>query len=110
MQQAEIDGKKYSDFTIKTKEIFNYIDPVTGEESKNQGIQIFTTDGTRIFSRLSGTGTVGATMRFYIEKYENDKSKFEVDVMEYLKDTFKLVEDIFEIKENFGDIKPSAIN
>ena len=49
-------------------------------------------------------------MRFYIEKFENDSSKFDIEVMDYLGEVFKLVETIFEIKENFGDIEPSAIN
>lgn len=110
MKAVDIDGGNFAGFTIKKKEVFNYVDPVSGEESKNQGIQIFTTDGTRIFARLSGTGTVGATIRFYIEKYEKDKSKFNVPVMDYLADVYKLVDEIFEISKNFGDIKPSAIN
>lgn len=110
MYHRDIDGESFGNFTVSKKEIFNYVDPVSGEESKNQGIQIFTTDGTRIFARLSGTGTVGATIRLYIEKFENDKSKFDIPVIDYLADVFKLVDEIFEIKQNFGDIKPSAIN
>ncbi len=63
-----------------------------------------------MFFRLSGTGTVGATIRLYIEKFEDDKSKFSMDTIEYLKDVFGLVDEILEIKQVFGDIKPSAIN
>ncbi len=110
MKIVEINGKKFGNFEIAKKEIFDYVDPVNGEVSKNQGIQIFTTDGVRIFFRLSGTGTVGATMRLYIEKYENDISKFSLSAKEYLKDVYILVDEILGIKDAFGDIKPSAIN
>ena len=110
MKQVNIDNNKYGNFEIKKKEIFNYIDPVSNEESKNQGIHIFTKDNIRIFFRLSGTGTVGATLRLYIEKYETDKNKFNLSAIEYLKDVYKLVEDILELKQRFGDIKPTAIN
>ncbi len=110
MQSIDLNGKVFGDFTIKSKEVFNYVDPVSGEVSNNQGIQIFTNDGTRIFFRLSGTGTIGATLRLYIEKYESNPEKFDIPVLEYLKDVFLLVDEIFEIHQNFGDIKPSAIN
>jgi phosphoglucomutase len=45
--------------------------------SKNQGIRIGFTDGSRIVYRLSGTGTKGATLRVYLESYEPDASKHE---------------------------------
>ena len=110
MKTVQIDGKKYGDFVIKNKTVFDYVDPVNGEISKAQGVQILTEDNVRIFFRLSGTGTVGATIRLYIEKYENDSSKFVLSAREYLKNIYALVDEILGIKEMFGDIKPSAIN
>ncbi|MDR2098596.1 MAG: alpha-D-glucose phosphate-specific phosphoglucomutase [Rickettsiales bacterium] len=108
---ADVAGKRYGGFAIKSKEIFDYTDPATGAVSKDQGVEIFTADGVRIFFRLSGTGTVGATLRFYIEKFEGDKSKFGMSGQEYLKDVYVLVEEIFKLKETFGaDIRPSAVN
>jgi phosphoglucomutase len=108
---AKIDGARYGGFTVKSKEIFNYTDPATGAVSKDQGIEIKTLDGVRIFFRLSGTGTVGATLRLYVEKYESDKSKFGMSGMEYMKDVYALVEDILKLKETFGPgIRPTAIN
>ncbi len=52
---------------------FEYIDPVDGSISKNQGIRLIMEDGSRIIYRLSGTGSKGATIRMYVEKYENEK-------------------------------------
>ncbi len=47
--------------------IFDYVDPVDGSVSKNQGIIFTFADGSRIIFRLSGTGSVGATIRIYFE-------------------------------------------
>src|SRR5436190_10997789 len=49
---------------------FEYKDPVDGSISRHQGIYIKFQKGSRIVVRLSGTGSEGATIRLYIEKYE----------------------------------------
>ena len=49
---------------------FEYKDPVDGSISRHQGIYIKFQEGSRIVVRLSGTGSEGATIRLYIEKYE----------------------------------------
>lgn len=49
---------------------FEYKDPVDGSISRHQGIYVKFQDGSRIIVRLSGTGSEGATIRLYIEKYE----------------------------------------
>jgi len=48
---------------------FNYIDPVDGSTATGQGLRFLFSDGSRVVFRLSGTGSVGATIRVYIEKY-----------------------------------------
>lgn len=110
MITCDLTNKEYDNFKILSKEIFNYTDPITSETATNQGIEIMTYDKIRIFFRLSGTGTKGATLRFYIEKYENDRAKYSMQAKEYLRDIYILVENIFKLKEYFGDIKPTAIN
>ena len=54
---------------------FEYHDPVDDSVSSHQGIRIYTEDGARIIFRLSGTGSSGATIRMYMEKYETDPEK-----------------------------------
>ncbi|KAI9082149.1 hypothetical protein K1719_035889 [Acacia pycnantha] len=54
---------------------FEYKDPVDGSISSHQGIRYLFEDGSRLIFRLSGTGSVGATIRLYIEQYEKDSSK-----------------------------------
>ena len=51
---------------------FAYTDPVDGSVSTRQGLRIGFEDGSRIVFRLSGTGTEGATLRVYLERYEPD--------------------------------------
>jgi phosphoglucomutase len=48
---------------------FSYTDPVDGSVSTNQGIRCLFEGGARAVFRLSGTGSVGATIRLYVEKY-----------------------------------------
>ncbi len=49
--------------------VFEYTDPVDGSVSKNQGWRFILADGSRFVFRLSGTGSVGATIRLYLERY-----------------------------------------
>src|SRR5579872_6249088 len=62
-------GASYGALTIKTADDFAYHDPVDGSDTQKQGVRILFEDGSRIVYRLSGTGTVGATLRVYLERY-----------------------------------------
>ena len=57
---------------IKIAQEFNYHDPVEQQSSKNHGIKIILANDVRIIYRLSGTGTVGATLRIYIDMVTKD--------------------------------------
>jgi phosphoglucomutase len=54
---------------IDRADSFTYRDPVDGNESAAQGLRIFLADSSRMVFRLSGTGTEGATLRIYLERY-----------------------------------------
>lgn len=56
-------------FVIDTADEFTYKDPVDGSVAEHQGVRFLGRDGSRIVFRLSGTGSSGATIRMYIEKY-----------------------------------------
>jgi len=62
---------------------FSYKDPVDHSVSANQGYIFKWADGSRFVFRLSGTGSSGATIRIYLEKYSKDVS---LNVEEALKD------------------------
>lgn len=65
-------GIRFGDFEITTADDFAYIDPIDGSTSAHQGIRVGFANGARIVYRLSGTGTEGATLRVYLERYEPD--------------------------------------
>ena len=44
--------------------------------------RIVFTDGSRIIFRLSGTGSAGATIRVYLEKYEKPSGNLELSQFE----------------------------
>ena len=48
---------------------FDYLDPVDQSLTQAQGVRIGFADGSRVVMRLSGTGTQGATLRVYLERY-----------------------------------------
>merc|ERR1712216_938438 len=80
-------GQEFGGMKMKTNDVFEYLDPVDGSISKNQGIRFIFEDGSRIIFRLSGTGVAGATVRLYLEKYEapsGDLTKHQFDVVKPL--------------------------
>jgi phosphoglucomutase len=60
----------YGSLIVARADSFSYTDPVDGSVSANQGIRVLFKGGSRIVFRLSGTGTEGATLRVYLERYE----------------------------------------
>lgn len=67
-------------FTLVGCDSFTYTDPVDGSVSANQGLRFMMEGGSRVVFRLSGTGSVGATIRVYFERYEPDASKHDLPV------------------------------
>ena len=66
---AGLTGQVVEGMTIAAADDFAYTDPVDGSVSLMQGVRVMFTDGGRIVLRLSGTGTEGATLRVYLERY-----------------------------------------
>ena len=50
---------------------------MTGDVTPNQGYIFTYADGSRFMFRLSGTGSSGATIRLYLEKYSKDNIAME---------------------------------
>ena len=66
----ELPGTQINGHQIAAADDFSYIDPIDGSTSAYQGIRIVFTDDARIVYRLSGTGTEGATLRVYLERFK----------------------------------------
>lgn len=102
-------GKSFGNYTLTLADDFSYSDSVDGSVSTNQGIRLIFSDGSRIVLRLSGTGTQGATLRVYLEKYESDASKFEVPTQIALAELIKIADEIAEIKVRTGMQEPTVV-
>ncbi|KAJ1608653.1 phosphoglucomutase [Cryptosporidium canis] len=94
---------------VKFMDNFTYKDPVDGSVTKNQGIRIVFGDGSRIIVRLSGTGSVGATIRIYIERTVKDPKEFGKTTQEALRDLIEIVEKKIKLEEITGRSKPTVI-
>ncbi len=88
---------------------FAYDDPVDHSRTTAQGIRLMFEDGSRIVYRLSGTGTAGATLRVYIERYEPDASRHDIETQEALADLIALSRSIPDIARRTGRTAPSVI-
>lgn len=91
--------KIYGTFVIREAKPFIYHDPVDGSTTKN-GLIIYFTDGSRIVYRLSGTGSSGATIRVYLERFAaKDILQNPLDMVSPLA---KIALDVAEIPERTG--------
>jgi phosphoglucomutase len=88
---------------------FAYDDPVDGSHTEHQGIRILFEDGSRIVYRLSGTGTAGATLRVYMERFEPDAGKQGLETQAALADLIALSRQLGEIEQRTGRAAPSVI-
>ena len=88
---------------------FTYHDPVDGSSSAKQGIRVGFKDGSRVVLRLSGTGTVGATLRVYLERYEPPHGQHDLDTQAALASLITIAEKLAGIRERTGRDAPSVI-
>jgi phosphoglucomutase len=102
-------GTRIGDAEVKTADDFEYRDPIDGSISKRQGIRISFADGSRVVYRLSGTGTGGATLRVYMERYEPDPAKQDLDSQEALAGLIATADAVAGISKRTGRDKPSVI-
>ncbi|ESZ29739.1 alpha-D-glucose phosphate-specific phosphoglucomutase [Mesorhizobium sp. L2C084A000] len=102
-------GASVRGMTIASADDFAYHDPVDGSISEHQGIRVLFEGGSRVVFRLSGTGTSGATLRVYIERYESDKSRHDLDTQAALADVIAAADDIAGIHSHTGRAEPSVI-
>lgn len=102
-------GANFSDIRVEGADDFCYQDPVDKSISKAQGIRIYLNNGGRIVYRLSGTGTQGATLRVYLDRYEDDPAKLEQDPQKALAALIEVAEEIAGIQRATGRTGPDVI-
>lgn len=102
-------GTKLGAFEVAEAGDFAYTDPIDGSVSKNQGLFIKFKDGSRIVFRLSGTGSAGATIRLYVEKYTNDSSEYTADAQVGLKPLIEQALKVSDLQKFTGRNQPTVI-
>lgn len=106
---GQLVGQQFGNYTVALADDFSYTDPVDNSVSHKQGIRIIFSDGSRIVMRLSGTGTEGATLRVYLEKYEADSKEFGLDTQDALRELIEIADSIAEIKQRTNMPEPTVV-
>ena len=102
-------GRKAGGLTVASADEFAYTDPVDGSVSRRQGIRVFFEEGARAVFRLSGTGTSGATIRVYLERYEPDPARQDLDPNEALAEVAAAAREIADLQGKTGYAEPTLI-
>lgn len=106
----QLPGAEFAGLRIVSADDFAYTDPVDGSRSERQGIRILLDEGSRVVFRLSGTGTEGATLRVYLERYVADPDRHEVPTQEALAPLIGLAEAVAQIAAITGRSEPDVIS
>lgn len=102
-------GQRLGGLTVAAADDFRYVDPVDGSVSDRQGVRITFAEDARIVYRLSGTGTAGATLRVYVERYEAAHDRLDLPVAEVLAPVVALARDLAAIEAFTGRAAPSVV-
>ncbi|XP_077980910.1 phosphoglucomutase-1-like [Glandiceps talaboti] len=106
-------GKEYTYgdkcYKVDKADDFCYTDPIDGSVSQKQGVRIIFEDGSRAIFRLSGTGSVGATVRLYIDSFEQDTAKHQLDAQVVLKPLVEIALQLSQLRELTGRQEPTVI-
>ncbi|WP_341918382.1 alpha-D-glucose phosphate-specific phosphoglucomutase [Hydrocarboniphaga effusa] len=102
-------GQKFGEWTVSQADEFGYEDPVDGSVAKSQGIRIVFGEAARLILRLSGTGTKGATLRLYLERYETAADKLGYKTGEALAPLAAIADQLIRIGEITGRKAPDVV-
>lgn len=106
---ADLPGTECHGLRIISADDFAYHDPVDGAVTEHQGIRIGFEGGARAVMRLSGTGTQGATLRVYLERFEPDAAHHGLDTQEALALIASAADEIARISVRTGRNAPDLM-
>ncbi len=106
---GSLPGQRFGYYEVEKSDDFSYTDPVDGSTSSGQGVRVLFNHGSRIVYRLSGTGTEGATLRVYIERFEPDETRHDMDPQQALADLIDIARELAEIGPRTGRDAPTVI-
>ena len=102
-------GSTFGTLTVARADSFSYTDPVDGSVSANQGLRVLFAGGSRVVFRLSGTGTQGATLRVYLERYEPAGGMIGGETADMLQAVVAAAEEIAGIAHHTGRSAPDVV-
>lgn len=108
-QLPRLAGSALNGMPVALADDFAYTDPVDGSQASKQGVRIVFEDGSRIVFRLSGTGTEGATLRVYLEKYEADPARQDIATQTALAPLIDAAQRLAHIEQHTGRPTPSVV-
>ncbi len=106
---ATLPGQRFGELTVQACDDFAYTDPVDQSVTPKQGIRILFREDARAVFRLSGTGTSGATLRVYLERFEPNPDRHSLPTAEVLAPVVEAANAIAEIAARTGRSEPSVI-
>ena len=106
---SDLAGTSFADSRIASADDFAYSDPVDGSLTQKQGLRLLLDDGSRIILRLSGTGTKGATLRLYLERYVATGGNLNQDPQQALAGMIAAADALAGIRATTGMDVPTVI-
>ena len=106
---ASLSGEAVGELVVEAADDFAYTDPTDGSTSSHQGVRIRFQGGSRIVVRLSGTGTEGATLRVYIERYEPADGRLDLVTDDALAPLVSAAETLLSIRAHTGRETPDVV-
>jgi len=106
---ATLPGQVIEGMTVSAADDFSYTDPVDGSVSTGQGVRVMFQDGSRIVYRLSGTGTEGATLRVYLERYAPGPDGLDLDAQAALAPVIRAAHGLAGIAAHTGRSAPDVV-
>ncbi len=105
----DLPGTEVAGLRITEAQDFAYTDPIDRSVTTAQGLQITFVGGARLVLRLSGTGTEGATLRVYLERFEDAADRLALDPQAALAPVIAAAESLAGIAARTGRSKPDVI-
>jgi phosphoglucomutase len=105
----DLPGRTFGPLKVQAADDFAYTDPVDGSNTSGQGARILFEGGSRIVMRLSGTGTVGATLRVYMERFEPPSGDLESSPADALAALVEAADAVAGVRARTGRAGPDVI-
>ena len=106
---SALPGQEILGVKVTSADDFEYIDPVDNSRTTAQGVRIYLGNGGRIVFRLSGTGTQGATLRVYLDCFQQDSALLAQETQQALSELIQIAESVAGIKQFTGRTQPDVI-